>query len=1484
MRLTLPQQDIYFEQLLYPNRPIYNIGAKIAIKGTIHYEILNKAYIALIDQHDAYRSRISYVGDEVAMDISDSHDSILEYIDFSDHKAPDTVANEFMQQRYEQPFDLRSDALLHKFILIKVEHSFYYLFSMYHHIITDGWGTSLMFQRLVSNYNELLENGTVQTAYPYSYLNFGEDDQAYHTSESFLKDKRYWKEKFQTLPERFLEKINHNTCGTISKRQTIQVKRSIYNQLNDTAKACKASTFHVILGILYTYFGRKHQQRDLAIGVPVLNRGKSIFKKTVGLFMGVTGLRIALDFDTTFEELIHQIKQQLRHDYRHQRFPLGKLIQELRLFDEKDRLFNITLSYEKQDYADHFQDTHTTVIPMTHHAERVGLALYIREFDDQEDVRIDFDYNIGYFDDVSIQEVATHFETLLVAVTADSQKKLSEYTYLQDAEEKELLLYFNQTYFHYPKDQTLVHFFEKQAQNNPNDIAVRDVSGLYTYAEFDQKSNQVANYLIKNFLDDDKKPVGVLMHRSADLVVVLMGILKSGLSYIPLDPDFPKERLAYIVDHSEVTCIIGTSHTRSDMHSEAVFLEANTLLNYSDKHRPNLSNIQSSDTAYTIYTSGSTGNPKGVVIRHQSLLNFLISIQKKPGLTNQDLLFSVTTQSFDISVLEFFVPLLSGASLYVANKDILKDPLVLKEQLNIISPTIIQATPSFYQMLYNAGWKGNKQLKVLCGGDLLSQSLAKKLVDTCSEVWNMYGPTETTIWSSVKQIQEPKDGYNIGKPIHNTCFYILDEYLQLLPKGAIGTLYIGGDGLAAGYLKDEEKTTSKFIESPFQKGEKIYNTGDLGRWNHDGEIEFFGRNDHQVKIRGYRIELGEIETKLNQLQSIVSSVVVAKKTGDQEASLIAYVVADKENIDDQTIIREISKDLPEYMIPYTIVQVDGFPMTPNNKIDREALTKRDIRKKGSTDTKEKPETTLEICLCTYFGEVLELTSEIGVVDNFFSLGGHSLKAVKLISKISDGLQYQISLKDIFDHPTVRSLSVFLEKQQPKQSQKRIPAISKAEKKPLYPITMSQYALWLAGVQKERSIAYNMFSGYRIHGKLHKEVLAETFQKMIDTHEILRTNFTEIQGFPYQKITEADHSGFKIDEFYCDTDSIKDLLEDYANKEFDLEHDRLIRVGLFQDDHEQTRLLFVTHHIIMDGWSLEIFIKEFVSTYKTLSNGNKLVESAQSIQFKDYALWQEQEVHHHKDKNHTFWKQYLQGYSWSSLVPYDHDLNEQNYRGAFHDFEWNKTFLDKIQKVTTHSQTTLHNLLATAFSVLIHTIQGHEDICVGIINAGRPVSDLQEQIGMFAKTLPLRMQIHGEQSFLALLQETQQDLLTLNEHQDIPWEIQNTLRLEAIMVLQDTTLNYNKIQIQKGVTLESQHVKSIYSRLPLLMNLSLKEERLQGTIQYDISKYEHETVELLVLKFERILEQILSNPTISIHHIDTQLDIEKQQEVAINFSF
>lgn len=1482
MKLSLPQQDIYFEQLLYPHEPIYNIGAKIEITGPIHLEVLRKAYVELINQHDVYRMIFVNKGEHIEAEFLDEHHSQLGFIDFSAAEHPAEEAAGYMQKEFVKPFDLLSGNLLHIFTLLKINENFHYLFSVYHHIITDGWGTSLMFQRLVQNYNELLEIGEIKSSYPFSYTEFIEDDEQYQYSESFSQEKNYWMDRFKVLPENLLPKIDDSVQVNKSNRKELIVKRTFYNQLNELATELKCSTFHLILSILYTYFGRKYENSDFAIGLPVLNRSKAKYKKTVGLFMGISLLRIQLDFNTTFRHLVTEIKNQLRNDYRYQRFPLGKLIKELRIFKEKERLFNITLSYEKQNYSTCFFDTKTKVIPLTHESERVALAIYIREFDESEDVKIDFDYNLNYFDHKTITQVVQHVEMLMERVLTGSDIKLKDCDYLSQNEQDQILNKFNNTKTEYPENKTIIDLFHEQVGLYPHKQAVTDEHSSYSYTELEKLSDQIATFIITELGAQNRTPIAVLLGRSSEMVIVLLGILKSGRAYIPLDPTFPEERLRYIIDNSQSKFII--AEKEDDLEKipgvQMLFFK-NVLYGITEMKKKTSLTISADDSAYIIYTSGSTGNPKGVEIRHRSLLNFLISMQQKPGLSEVDKFFSVTTYSFDISILEFFAPLISGATVYIATKRILSDPDLIIEKLAEVSPTIIQATPSFYQLHFNANWQGNKKLKILCGGDSLNSALAEKLLIHTSEVWNMYGPTETTIWSSLKKIEYPHDATNIGKPINNTRFHILDSFLKPKPVGIPGAIYIGGDGLAKGYYRNHQLTEKKFVKNPFDKRDTlIYETGDVGKWNNDGEIEFLGRNDNQVKIRGYRIELGDIESHLNQLEEIKDAVVIAKRDEQQDAFLVAFVVPHNENLDKEKIVRELKAKLPHYMVPAVIIALEEFPLTSNQKIDRTFLSKNAVESNTVESEFKPPVSHLQQQLCELWMQVLNTRHPICITDNFFALGGHSLNAVQVATLISKHLFFSVSLKNIFDNPTIELLATYLQKHNPDQ----VAAIPKVPFKEYYSVTPQQYAIWLASQQKNTSVAYNMQASYIMEGNVDSERITGVIRAMIEKYEILRTNFIEINGIPCQRIRSEKENLFVM-SVKKETDGEKqDTIDHFINSEFDLENELLIRVQLLLLESNQYLLLFSTHHIIMDGLSLEIFIKEFGERYNAYTRSDRGMKSRLKFQYKDYAEWYANMAISNAAKNELFWKNYLKNYQSKYSFDRDRgtDRNQRTANTCF--FELSAENTRALKQLSVKEETTFYTVLVAALNLLIYKFSDHKDICIWTVNSGRDIPELADQIGMFVKSLILRTEVKEKQTFIDLIRDTSLNLLEISQYPDVPYESITQSEVDIMLVYQNPGFSYEESIQLCDLKLTSYSIVNRYSRIPIVLNLFEAGNKLKCRIDYNADLFEANTMEMIALMYCRLLEEVINNPLAKMNLMGIESELKQGSPIDFEFDF
>lgn len=1415
---TLPQQDVYYEQLLHSDKPIYNIGAKILIKGPLSFILMEKAYQHLIAQHDSFRTVIT----ESGFYVLPHYEGKLEFVDFSPTVHADEKANDYMQASFRQPFDLFADKPLHRFCLVRVSDSFHYLFSVYHHIITDGWGTSLLFQRLVKNYNELKEFGELQSTYPFKYTDFVADDVSYEQGELYGKDREYWLNRFAVLPEVLIPEA----AVPVSKRLELLVPRTLYNQLEGGA-------FHTILGVLYTYLGRFYGNNDFAIGLPVLNRDKAIFKKTAGLFMGVSALRMELDHEETFEQFVGRIKRQLRQDYRHQRFPLGKLVRELGMH----QLFSVTLSYEKHNYADTFKDTLTKVLPLTHGAERVPLAIYIREFDPEEDVKIDFDYNVSCFNTAAIERLAKHFEYLLRRVVTQPDILLKDLNCVAEWQYQHRMAT-------PPSEQTIADLIEKQVALFPEADAVCDNDLCYTYAALKRASDGIAVYLL-TVLEDDG-PVAVLMDRSANLVVLLLGILKSGRAYIPLDPSFPASRLSYIIEDSKAgTLIYQPPYEQiSGAHVNAIRVEH--IFDNIAALEPDIK-ITPGSTAYIIYTSGSTGNPKGVEITHRSLLNFLLSMQREPGIRQGDLLFAVTTYSFDISILEFFLPLISGAITYIADRKTLSDPMELITQLVLLDPDIIQATPGFYQLLLNAGWKGSNRLKVLCGGDMLSGALADRLLATSLELWNMYGPTETTIWSGIKRIWSANDAKNIGRPINNTSFYILDPWLNSLPVGAEGEIYIGGSGLARGYYRNEALTQERFID---RAGVRLYRTGDAGKWNEDGEIILTGRKDDQVKIRGYRIELGEIEQKFVALPGIDEAIIVARKDVDQDAYLIGFVKTSVQEFSAQEVIDQLRKSLPDYMIPKMIVALEAFPVTPNKKIDRKALSQYDLSQFVIQPEIELPTDDVSVALSGLWREILK-TDAVAVDSNFFSLGGHSIKAMQLVKWLNEYFHIQLSIKDIFEYPVIGE-QVKRIRDAVKEVFVPIPACKLAA---TYDIAVVQQLLWLACQQPQVSVTYNMYAAFELTDEI--DFIINGVQSLIDTHEILRTNFIEIEGVPKQLIRSAQTLKLQQVEV-ASTDEADLLIADMVHAVFDLENDLLLRVCLVKVKEGPEILVFVTHHLIMDGWSLELFVKG-------LKTGGKPV-----IQYKDYAVWS----HHQPDQQtaHAYWLKQLWGYQ--PVQSFKTDGTLRSFKGAKIDFSMDS----RLQQLANTFGCSLFTVVLATVQVLIYTQTGQSDCCIGIPVAGRKHPDVRHLLGMFVNTLAFRNQVEG--SFKTLCLQTKSLLAASLENDSYPLnQLLNEIPFDVLVAwqVQETDLlSWKKYPVVHRV-----------SRLPVTFSFLELTAGLSCEVEYDTGLYQESTILSMISNYQQLLEDIISNPLILISDIHMESTLEKRMKhngTTIDFNF
>lgn len=1481
----------------------YNISFTAKITGTLDIEVLQDSFRVLMDRYDILRTCFKYdeVNDTLKQFVVTSNECDLDFSfnDYSEVKDDKQKIESYIQNQQKHSFDLHKPSQF-RISIFKVEEDVYSLFMSMHHIISDGWSMNIMISEIFKIYFNKINNNPFSLA-PLSiqYKDYTIWQKGEKEGLKYQKAEEFWKEQFSEHPP-LLELPSPKKrpeMKTFNGRELQHSYSSEFSQkLKDFSRLHQTSLFTILESgikiLLYRYSG----QRDMVIGTPVAGREHPDLENQIGLFINILPLRTIFEEKNTFSEIVQKENYTFFSAYQHQIYPFDELIHHLNLSYDASRslLFDILIVFQNQNQinneAQEIEGLRIEFDNVEKQISRFDMTFTFREA--AEELSLAIEYNTDIYEAAQIEKIFLHFENLITqAIERETQDNNKLSLFIEDIDfltesERNLLLYkFNDTKTHYPENKTVVELFEEQAENAPDSTAVYDNKISLNYRELKEKSDRVAEYLISNF-GENNEPVSLLIDRSAELIIILLGILKSGKCYIPIDPTFPKERIEYIINHSQTSLVITEKEFLQEFNSKVSFITKGELLHFESAQSISLnSKPDPKDTAYIIYTSGSTGSPKGVEIRHQALTNFLTSIQNEPGIQNKDILYSVTTYSFDISILEIFAPLITGAGVFIAHKETLNDVKLLKAELESINPTIIQATPSFYQMLFNTGWKGNNNLKIFCGGDSLNESLMEKLLANTKEVWNMYGPTETTIWSSTKKIEKSSDTSIIGKPINNTQIYIIDENLNPLPLHAVGRIFIAGDGLAKGYYKNEPLTQEKFVDNPFEKGTKMYDTGDLGKWNEKGEIEFLGRKDFQVKIRGFRIELGEIETNISHFSSGIDEVIADAREVNGEKVLVAYYTANKETEINKIELREyLQNKLPEYMVPGFFVELENIPLTPNGKIDRKALpgvTGEDIIRREYL----APRNETEYKLAEIWQEVLGV-DKVGITDNFFELGGHSLMVAQVLNRIHQNLAQQVSFKNFFDYPTIEGIIKNL-------TRKEYTSIPTTTEQNSYPLTPSQQRLWVLSQLEGGSQAYNMPAIVTLKGELNNEYFEQAFSIFIDRHEITRTSFRtdEASGELRQYITPKEDIKFKITlaDFTKKKESeIEKYLQYTYNEAFNLEQSPLLKASLLKRADDEYLLLLSMHHIIGDGWSTEILISEVIQNYNRLIQGESIQDieentQALSIQYKDYAVWLQGEIKSEKyQKSEKYWLEQFKGeLPIVELPSYNARPLIQTYNGNHLKHWFSKEFTGKLKKYSEKQGATLFMTLMAGVNALLYRYTGQQDIIIGMPIAGREHPDLENQIGLYLNTLAIRTKLEENITFRALVQKEKDLLLSAYEHQIYPFDElvgklnlkRNTSRSALFDVLvvfqnQNQLKLGNTDQYIKGLQAESYDYHKKTSQFDVSYTFTEEEEQLGLMIEYNTDIYDDSLIHRMFIHFENLLTSAMDNEAQNLNNDHT----------------
>ncbi len=1027
--VSFAQQRLWFLDQLDGGSFAYNIPVAVRLNGKLNRASLTSALNEVIRRHEALRTSFSTVDNQPVQVISDYQPLALPIVDLSGLSEVQREAE--VQHRAveeaQRPFDLARGSLVRVQVLCLSEQEHVALLTM-HHIISDGWSCGVLIREIATLY-EAYSHGAESPLkeLPIQYADYAIWQREWLQGEVLAEQLAYWKEQFKDAPallELPLDRPRPVMQTSNGAAFSFQLAAELSERLKELSREEGATLFMVLMAAFQLLLSRYTGQQDIVVGTPIAGRSQAETEDLIGLFINTLLLRTKLRGEESFREVLRQVRETSLGAYAHQDVPFEKLVDELEVERSLNQtpLFQVMFALQNTPAATFKLSSLTfDVLEIDVKAAKFDLTFSMAE-DDEQQLSGTLGYNTDLFDAASISRLAAHFQTLLESIVADPQQRISELEMLDEAERQQLLVEFNDTVAAYPQDVCLHQLFEQQVERTPDAVALVFKDQKLSYAELNTRANQLAHYLRSLGVGPDSL-VAIATTRSPNMIVSLLATLKAGGCYLPLDSDYPAERLHLMIDDSGVRWLLTDTEMALNLPDvRVVRLDEESLL-IQDKSRENPhAAVSPENLAYVIYTSGSTGKPKGVMIAHSSLANFLHSMAGEPGLSEKDVLVAVTRLSFDIAALELFLPLIRGARVVMVERTVSADATALAKVLDESKATMVQATPSTWRMLVDGGWKGSTQVAVLCGGEALSEDLAASLCDRVSELWNMYGPTETTIWSTIARMQVGAP-VTIGRGIANTQVYLLNSMMKPVPIGVRGEVYLGGAGLARGYLHKPELTAERFIPHPYSStpGARLYRTGDLARYLAEGNIEYLGRADYQVKLRGFRIELGEIESVLSQHSQVREAVVVAQETAAGQKRLVGYVVGEAgAELQTSELRQHLAEKLPEHMIPALVVQLDELPLTPNGKVDRRALPEPDAARPEEAGAYVAARTAVEEQLCAIWQQVLGL-ERVGIHDNFFSLGGDSILSIQIVARANQaGLA--LSPRLLFQHQSVAALA------------------------------------------------------------------------------------------------------------------------------------------------------------------------------------------------------------------------------------------------------------------------------------------------------------------------------------------------------------------------------------------------------------------------------------------------------------------------------
>ncbi|SHE79580.1 fengycin family lipopeptide synthetase D [Seinonella peptonophila] len=1425
----------------------YNTPLLFELRGRLDEKRLYDAIQHVVKRHESLRTSFHLIEGELMQKIHPHVEIKLAIVE--GHNKTEAECLEALIL----PFDL-AKAPLFRASLIRFAPDKHWLLFDFHHIVSDGTTVHILCNEISAFYN-----GKSIEIEPVAYKDVFLWQRQLIDSTEKMAQEQYWLNQFTgDLPVLNLPTDYPRPAMQIFEGQRIywNISKDLTLKLKEMAQTHEVTLYMLLLAAYNLLLAKYTDQEDLVVGSLASGRSTLQAEKVVGMFVNTLALRNQPKKELTFEAFLTQVKERLLQAYQYADYSFEQLIEKLGYsFDpSRNPLFD-TLFILQNTEETNFNLSEVTTSLIQHQWNHAMFDL-VWSITGAEELTIALDFRTSLFQEASVKRMLQHFTHILEQIIARPKQALADFELVTKEEKQQILFGFNDTEKEFPKDQTIDQLFEKQVQKTPNQTAIVYQSHSLTYQELQQKVNQLARRLQQLRLQKGQT-VGLMVDRSLELVIGLLAVMKAGGVYVPIDPEYPTERIQYLLHDSGSKYLLtkGTLPKEISYTGQVVHLDDDGWLEESIGNLPTIN--QPDDIAYVIYTSGSTGQPKGVMIQHHSVVNLTL-IAETLQIDARSRVLQFASAGFDASIWEMIPTLVSGATLYVEDKEILSTKLLDYLNKNEISTVTLPPTVL-------GAWEPAalpKLKTVVSAGEACSLELATKWGKGRKFI-NAYGPTETTVCASLLEWNSSLGEVTIGQPIHNTKIYIVNHGGQLQPIGVPGELCVSGSGLAEGYLNQPALTAEKFVPNPFLDGEKMYKTGDMARWLPDGTIEYLGRIDDQVKIRGHRIELGEIEAKLAEYPTIIEAVVVPQFVHADELTLTAYIVA-KEDWTVQELRTSLLTVLPKYMIPTYFVGLDALPLTPNGKVDKKSLPKPSSNI-ARTVRYQAPSNMLEEKLAYIWAEAFQL-ERVGIDDHFFDLGGHSLTAMKMIARIHRALSVEITLAQLFAHPTIRQLSTCIE--QAKGDEWR--PIESVPVQNEYPTTTVQKSLY--AIYEESGTAYHVPSIWEIRGNIDVERLQASIQKVVDRHNALRTSFHFVDGECVQKVSSGIHVSLERlqvqdrDEAVCYVDIFV--------QPFDISKAPLMRCKLIQWATHQAILCFDFHHLIVDGISIDVLMKEISQIYQ----GEELEQPR--IQFTDFAVWQQEQLTSAKmERQQQYWKEKLPDVQKSLDLPIDYPSNRNcQWSGAIHSFTLSGSLFERYQEWVKKQESTIYTTLLAVYYLMLTKYANREEIVIGCPVAGRSHMDVQEMVGMFVNTLPVCMKVNKDDRFHQFITKLRSEMLAAFEHSDcsvIDLLSQSGYRerlFDTVFVLQNskTKLSISNCEI-KAFPFQWHS-----SKFDLSWIVTEQKDKLLFEIEYCTDLFKEETISRMERHFLNLFQQVIENPTKSLREYFLVTEEEKEK--------